>query len=163
MPVYLDHNAISPMPTEVADAMLQFMPSRPAVPFSLPAAGRMGPSAVNAAGARLVKRKQGNPLLTNVALQPHRRAVSENVAGIVNLGKVEQVGGLEIEQPGHHLGRLRDLFESRLARGSDANLALNGIGGTFDMDDSLQDTEASIVKLQQLVNKLPAVNCQTAA
>ena len=142
---------------------MQFMPGRPAVPFSLHAAGRMGPSAVNAAGARLVKHKHRNLLLTNEALQPHRRAGSENVAGIVNLGMVEQTGGLEIEQPGNHLGRLRDLFESRLARGSDTNLALNGIGGTVDMDDSLQETEASTVKLQQMVNKLRAVNCQTAA
>lgn len=163
MPVYLYHNAISPMPPEVADAMKQFSQSRSAIPSSLHAAGRMARSAVTAAAARLVKRKRGNPLFTGGQQEPHRPAGNENVWGIVNLGKAAQFTDLEIEQNGHYLRQPRDPFESRLARGLDANLALNGIRVSFGMDDSFQDTEASIVKLQQLVNKPPAVIRQAAA
>jgi cysteine sulfinate desulfinase/cysteine desulfurase-like protein len=46
--------------------------------------------------------------------------------------------------------------------GVDDNLALNAIRVSFGMDNSLNDVEMLIVKLQQLVNTLPAVIRQAA-
>ena len=76
-------------------------------------------------------------------------ARAENVAGIVGLGKAAQLARFEIEQKQHHLEQLRDVFENRLA-------------GILDMDNNLQDVEMLIVKLQELVNKLPTVIRQAA-
>jgi hypothetical protein len=73
------------------------------------------------------------------------------------------IRGLEIEQPGHYLRQPGDLFESRLARGVDANLAVNAIRVSFGMANRLQGIEALNVNLQQLVNKMPAVTRQAAA
>jgi cysteine sulfinate desulfinase/cysteine desulfurase-like protein len=42
------------------------------------------------------------------------------------------------------------------------NLALNAIRVSFGMDNSLKDVEMLILKLQELVNKLPAVIRQAA-
>ena len=46
--------------------------------------------------------------------------------------------------------------------GVDDYLALNAIRVSFGMDNSLQDVERLISKLQELVNKLPAVIRQAA-
>jgi cysteine sulfinate desulfinase/cysteine desulfurase-like protein len=46
--------------------------------------------------------------------------------------------------------------------GVDDNLALNAIRVSFGMSNSLQDVEALFAKLQELVNKLPAVIRQVA-
>jgi len=48
------------------------------------------------------------------------------------------------------------------AMGVDDNLALNAIRVSFGMDNSLNDVDMLIVKLQQLVNTLPAVIRQAA-
>ena len=48
------------------------------------------------------------------------------------------------------------------AMGVEDNLALNAIRVSFGMDNSLQDVDKLIVKLQELVNKLPAVIRQAA-
>ena len=48
------------------------------------------------------------------------------------------------------------------AMGVEDNLALNAIRVSFGMDNSLKDVEILIIKLQQLVNKLPAVIRQAA-
>ena len=51
MPVYLDHNATSPMHPEVADAILPYLRNPPANPSSLHSFGRMARSAVESARA----------------------------------------------------------------------------------------------------------------
>jgi cysteine desulfurase len=48
------------------------------------------------------------------------------------------------------------------AMGVEDNLALNAIRVSFGMDNSLKDIDMLIVKLQELVNKLPAVIRQAA-
>ncbi|MCP4388879.1 MAG: cysteine desulfurase, partial [Gammaproteobacteria bacterium] len=48
------------------------------------------------------------------------------------------------------------------AMGVDDNLALNAIRVSFGMDNSLQDAQQLALKLQQLVNSLPAVIRQAA-
>jgi cysteine desulfurase len=48
------------------------------------------------------------------------------------------------------------------AMGVEDNLALNAIRVSFGMDNSLKDVEILIIKLHQLVNKLPAVIRQAA-
>jgi len=179
-----------------------------------------GPQGV---GALVVNRKPGNVLISGGHQESKRRGGTENVAGIVGLGKAVQIARLEMEQKHHHLKQLRDFFENRLttipgsvvfgqqaprlpnttyfalpyyhgetllmeldragfalasgsachsavtapshvltAMGVDDNLALNAIRVSFGMDNSLNDVEMLIVKLQQLVNTLPAVIRQAA-
>jgi cysteine desulfurase len=48
------------------------------------------------------------------------------------------------------------------AMGVDANLALNAVRVSFGMSNTLQEVEMLIIKLQELVNKLPAVMRQVA-
>ncbi len=156
--------------------------------------------------------------LDNNATSPMHRGGTENVAGIVGLGKAAQIAGLEMEHKQHHLLQLRDMFEFRLATipgsvvfgqraprlpnttyfalpdyhgetllmeldragfasssgsachsavtepshvlsamGVGDSLALNAIRVSFGMENSLQDVEAFVSKLLELVNKLPAV------
>ena len=174
-----------------------------------------GPQGV---GALVVKRKPGNLLISGGEQENRRRGGTENVAGIVGLGKAAELAGLEMVQRRHYLAQLRDVFETRLAglagsvifgraaprlpnttyfalpyyhgetllmeldragfalsSGSachsmvtepshvltamaiDNSLALNAIRVSFGMSNSLQDVEALFTKLQDLVNKLPAV------
>ncbi len=179
-----------------------------------------GPQGV---GALIVNRKPKNILISGGLQENKRRGGTENVAGIVGLGKAAQVARLEMEQKQHHLVQLRDVFESRLATipgsvvfgqqaprlpnttyfalpyyhgetllmeldragfalssgsachsavtapshvlkamGVEDNLALNAVRVSFGMDNSLQDVEMLIMKLQELVKKLPAVIRQAA-
>jgi cysteine desulfurase len=179
-----------------------------------------GPQGV---GALVVKRKPVRQLISGGEQENRRRGGTENVAGIVGLGKAAQLAGLEIEQRRHYLGQLREVFEARLATipgsvvfgqqaprlpnttyfalpyyhgetllmeldragfalssGSachsmvtepshvlkamsiDDSLALNAIRVSFGMDNSLQDVDLLFAKLQELVNKLPAVFRQAA-
>ena len=179
-----------------------------------------GPQGV---GALVVKRKPARLLISGGEQENHRRGGTENVAGIVGLGKAAELAKLEMDQRRHHLQQLRDVFESRLAgipgsvvfgqdaerlpntsyfalpyyhgetllmeldragfalssgsachsmvtepshvlaaMGVDSTLALNAIRVSFGMDNSLQDAEALASKLQELVNKLPAVFRQAA-
>jgi cysteine desulfurase len=179
-----------------------------------------GPQGV---GALVVKRKPKHVLISGGHQENKRRGGTENVAGIVGLGKAAQLARLEIEQKQHHLAQLRDVFENRLATipgsvvfgqraprlpnttyfalpyyhgetllmeldragfalssgsacqsavtepshvlsamGVDDNLALNAIRVSFGMDNSLNDVDMLILKLQELVNKLPAVIRQAA-
>ena len=55
MPVYLDHNATSPMHPEVADAIMPFLRQPPANPSSLHSLGRMARSAVESARAEVAE------------------------------------------------------------------------------------------------------------
>lgn len=179
-----------------------------------------GPQGV---GALVVKRKPRNLLISGGDQENRRRGGTENVAGIVGLGKAAELAGLEMEQRRHYLAQLRNIFEARLASipgsvvfgqqaprlpnttyfalpyyhgetllmeldragfalssGSachsmvtepshvltamaiDDSLALNAIRVSFGMSNSLQDVEALFTKLQDLVNKLPAVMRQAA-
>jgi cysteine desulfurase len=179
-----------------------------------------GPQGV---GALVVKRKPSKLLISGGDQENRRRGGTENVAGIVGLGKAAELAGLEMEQRRHYLTQLRDVFEARLASipgsvvfgrqaprlpnttyfalpyyhgetllmeldragfalssGSachsmvtepshvltamaiDDSLALNAIRVSFGMSNSLQDVEALFTKLQDLVNKLPAVMRQAA-
>lgn len=179
-----------------------------------------GPQGV---GALVTRRKPRQPLITGGEQEHGRRGGTENVIGIVGLGKAAELAGLEMEQRRHYLGQLRDLFETRLATiagsvvfgqqaarlpnttyfalpyyhgetllmeldragfalssgsachsmvtepshvlaamGVEDGLALNAIRVSFGMDNSLQDVEMLVAKLQQLVDKLPAVIRQAA-
>jgi len=179
-----------------------------------------GPQGV---GALVVNRKPKHVLISGGYQENRRRGGTENVAGIVGLGKAAQIAGLEMEHKKHHLEQLRDVFESRLANipgsvvfgqraprlpnttyfalpyyhgetllmeldragfalssgsachsavtqpshvlsamGIEDSLALNAIRVSFGMENSLQDVEAFVAKLVELVNKLPAVMRQAA-
>ena len=179
-----------------------------------------GPQGV---GALIVNRKPKNILISGGLQENKRRGGTENVAGIVGLGKAAQVARLEMKQKQHHLVHLRDVFESRLATipgsvvfgqqaprlpnttyfalpyyhgetllmeldragfalssgsachsavtapshvlkamGVEDNLALNAVRVSFGMDNSLQDVEMLIMKLQELVTRLPTVIRQAA-
>ena len=179
-----------------------------------------GPQGV---GALVVNRKPRNVLISGGYQENRLRGGTENVAGIVGLGKAAQVARLEMAHKKHHLEQLRDVFEARLetipgsvvfgqrvprlpnttyfalpyyhgetllmeldragfalssgsachsavtrpshvlsAMGVDDSLALNAIRVSFGMDNSLQDVEMLVTKLQELVNKLPAVIRQAA-
>ncbi len=179
-----------------------------------------GPQGV---GALVVNRKPRHSLISGGDQENKRRGGTENVAGIVGLGKAAQMARLEMEHKQYHLTQLRDVFEAKLAdipgsivfgqqaprlpnttffalpyyhgetllmeldragfalasgsachsavtepshvlkaMGVDDNLALNAIRVSFGMDNSLQDAEQLVVKLQQLVNSLPAVIRQAA-
>ncbi len=71
-----------------------------------------GPQGV---GVLVVKRKPRSLLISGGEQENKRRGGTENVAGIVGLGKAAQLAGLEMEQRRHYLSQLRDVFESRLA------------------------------------------------
>ena len=179
-----------------------------------------GPQGV---GALVVNRKPRNVLISGGYQENRLRGGTENVAGIVGLGKAAQVARLEMAHKKHHLEQLRDVFEAKLeiipgsvvfgqqeprlpnttffalpyyhgetllmeldragfalssgsachsavtkhshvltAMGVDDGLALNAIRVSFGMDNSLQDAEQLAVKLQQLVDSLPAVIRQAA-
>lgn len=189
-----------------------------AVSFSAHKLG--GPQGI---GALVVNRKPRQRLISGGDQENKRRGGTENVAGIVGLGKAAQVARLEIEHKKHHLEQLRDAFESRLssipgsvvfgqqaprlpnttffalpyyhgetllmeldragfalssgsachsavtepshvlrAMGVDDYLALNAIRVSFGMQNSLQDVEQLAAKLQELVDRMPAVIRQAA-
>jgi cysteine desulfurase len=179
-----------------------------------------GPQGV---GALVVRRKPRKLLISGGEQENKRRGGTENVAGIVGLGKAAELAGLEMEQRRHYLQQLRDVFETRLANiagsvvfgrqaprlpnttyfalpyyhgetllmeldragfalssgsachsmvtepshvlsamGIEDGLALNAIRVSFGMSNSLQDVEMLSTRLQELVNKLPAVFRQAA-
>lgn len=179
-----------------------------------------GPQAV---GALVVNRKPRHILICGGDQENKRRGGTENVVGIVGLGKAAQLARLEMEQRTHHLEQLRDVFETRLASipgsivfgqqaprlpnttffalpyyhgetllmeldragfalasgsachsavtepshvlramGVEENLALNAIRVSFGMENSLQDVDQLVTKLQELVDRLPAVIRQAA-
>ena len=71
-----------------------------------------GPQGV---GALVVNRKPRNVLISGGYQENRLRGGTENVAGIVGLGKAAQVARLEMAHKKHHLEQLRDVFEARLA------------------------------------------------
>ena len=174
-------------------------------------------------GALIVNRKPKRVLISGGAQEKYQRAGTENVAMIVGLGKAAQLAALEMQQKGHHLLQLREVFESKLAAipgtiifGSEANrlpnttyfslpyyhgetllmeldragfalasgsachsevtkashvltamgidegLALNAVRVSFGMSNTLQEVDALVSKLQNLIDKLPAVIRQAA-
>jgi len=179
-----------------------------------------GPQGV---GALVISSKPRHKLISGGDQENKRRGGTENVAGIVGLGKAAQIARLEMEHKKHHLIQLRDVFETRLASihgsvvfgqlaprlpnttffalpyyhgetllmeldragfalssgsachsavtepshvlkamGVDDNLALNAIRISFGMDNSLQDVEQLVLKLHELVDRLPSVIRQAA-
>lgn len=66
-------------------------------------------------GVLVVNRKPRHKLISGGDQENKRRGGTENVAGIVGLGKAAQVARLEMGHKKHHLSQLRDVFESRLA------------------------------------------------
>jgi cysteine desulfurase len=179
-----------------------------------------GPQGV---GALVVKRKPRRQLISGGEQEHKRRGGTENVAGIVGMGKAAELARLEMEQRRHYLQQLRDVFETRLANiagsvvfgkhaprlpnttyfalpyyhgetllmeldragyalssgsachsmvtepshvltamGVPHELALNAVRVSFGMNNSLQDVEMLSSKLQELINKLPAVIRQAA-
>jgi len=174
-------------------------------------------------GALIVNRKPKRVLISGGAQEKYQRAGTENVAMIVGLGKAAQVAALEMQQKGHHLLQLREVFESKLAAipgtiifgseidrlpnttyfslpyyhgetllmeldragfalasgsachsevtkashvltamGIDEGLALNAVRVSFGMSNTLQEVDALVSKLQNLIDKLPAVIRQAA-
>ena len=81
-----------------------------AVSFSAHKLG--GPQGV---GALVVNRKPRQALISGGDQENRRRGGTENVAGIVGLGKAAQIARLEIAHKQQHLLQLRDTFEARLA------------------------------------------------
>ncbi len=72
-----------------------------------------GPQGV---GALIVERRPRQLLISGGDQEHRRRGGTENVAGIVGLGKAAELARLEIEQRRHHLQQLRDVFETRMAQ-----------------------------------------------
>ena len=70
-----------------------------------------GPQGV---GVLIINRKPGHKLISGGDQENKRRGGTENVAGIVGLGKAAQLARLEMEQRRHYLEQLRDAFETRL-------------------------------------------------
>ncbi|MDH3535993.1 MAG: cysteine desulfurase [Gammaproteobacteria bacterium] len=80
--------------------------------ISLSAHKLRGPQGI---GALVVNRKPRHKLISGGDQENKRRGGTENVAGIVGLGKAAQLARLEMEHRRHYLGQLRDAFETRLA------------------------------------------------
>jgi cysteine desulfurase len=71
-----------------------------------------GPQGV---GALVVNSKPRQLLISGGDQENRRRGGTENVAGIVGLGKAAQMARLEMDHKHHHLTQLRDAFEAMLA------------------------------------------------
>lgn len=71
-----------------------------------------GPQGV---GALVINRKPRQRLISGGEQEHKLRGGTENVAGIVGLGKAAALARMEMEFKQQHLSRLRDAFESRLA------------------------------------------------
>ena len=71
-----------------------------------------GPQGV---GALVVGHRPRSLLISGGEQENKRRGGTENVAGIVGLGKAAELASLEFEQRRLYLGQLRDVFEARLA------------------------------------------------
>jgi len=110
MSIYLDHNSTSPMHPEVIDAMMPYLQNPVGNPSSLHSYGRMARSAVESARAEVAQL-----LGCESSAIVFTSGGTENVAGVVGLGKAAQVARLEIAHKKHHLEQLRNVFESRLA------------------------------------------------
>ncbi len=96
--------AIGKMPIELSRLGID------AISFSAHKLG--GPQGV---GALVVNRKPRQLLISGGDQENKRRGGTENVAGIVGLGKAAQMARLEMDQKHHHLTQLREVFETRLA------------------------------------------------
>ena len=81
-----------------------------AVSFSAHKLG--GPQGV---GALVINRKPRQALISGGDQENRRRGGTENVAGIVGLGKAAQIARLEIAHKQQYLLQLRESFEARLA------------------------------------------------
>jgi cysteine desulfurase len=199
--------AVGKLPIDMADLDFDAI--------SLSAHKLRGPQGV---GALVSRRKPSNLLISGGEQERKRRGGTENVAGIVGLGKAAEIARLELEHRQHYLMQLRDVFETRLAgipgsvvfgqqaarlpnttcfalpyyhgetllmemdragfalssgsachsmvtepshvlkaMGVEDSLALNAIRVSFGMDNNFQDVESLCAKLQELVNRLPAV------
>lgn len=66
-------------------------------------------------GALVVNRKPRQALITGGDQENKRRGGTENVAGIVGLGKAAQIARLEMAHKQHYLSQLRGALEARLA------------------------------------------------
>nr|ABL59945.1 putative cysteine desulfurase [uncultured bacterium] len=71
-----------------------------------------GPQGV---GALVVNRKPRQALISGGDQENRRRGGTENVAGIVGLGRAVKLARLEMDHRQHYLRQLRDAFEARLA------------------------------------------------
>jgi len=132
MVLYLDNNATSPMHPEVVEAILPFMHSPPSNPVDALGYSAHKLGGPGGIGDLVVKRKPRKLLISGGEQENKRRGGTKNVAGIVGLGKATELAGLEMEWRRHHLQWLTDVFEMLSS------------------------------KLQELVNKLPAVFRQAA-
>lgn len=100
------------------------------------------------------------------AMMPYLREPVANASSLHSAGRmarsaIEELAALEIEHKHHHLEPLRVVFEARLK--AIASLALNAVRVSMAMSNSLQDINALANKLEDLVNKLPAIIRPAAA
>lgn len=71
-----------------------------------------GPQGV---GALITNVKPKQVLISGGAQEKYRRAGTESVASIVGFGKAAELANLEINDKNHHIRKLRDVLEGRLA------------------------------------------------
>ena len=116
--------AVGKVPLRLADAPINYL--------SLSAHKLHGPKGV---GALYVNRRSAfRPSLFGGSQENNRRAGTENVAGIVGLGKAAEVAGDVLEDEQIKVRRLRDQFESAIA-GTIQGVTVNG-----DPDERLPNT-----------------------
>ena len=116
--------AVGKIPLRLADSPINYL--------SLSAHKLHGPKGV---GALYVNRRSAfRPSLFGGSQENNRRAGTENVAGIVGLGKAAEVAGDVLEDEQIRVRRLRDQFESAIA-GTIQGVTVNG-----DPDERLPNT-----------------------
>jgi cysteine desulfurase len=182
MPVYLDQNATSPMHPEVMEASLPFLRLPPANPSRLPGYGRIARlgRAAGVAGLEMEQRRQylaglRDAFETRLASIPGSVVFGQQAPRLPDTTyfALPYYHGetllMELDRAGFALscGSACDSAATEpshllQAVGVDDSLALNAIRVSFGMSNSLQDVEALFAKLQELVNKLPAVFRQAA-
>lgn len=174
MAVYLDHNSTAPMHPEVVDAMMPFLQNPTGNPSSLHSFGRTGKAAQIARLEMVSKRhhlQQLRDVFESRLLKLSGAVIfgqSANRLPNTTYFALPYYHGetllMELDRSGFALS-CGSACHSEVTRPSDVltamgiedQLALNAIRVSFGMSNTLQEVDMLVVKLEQLVNKLPAV------
>lgn len=185
MQTYFDHNATSPLHPEVVEATLPYLKNPVANASSLHRSGSLARSAIETARARIAALEMEHRRHHLLQLREVFETRLTTIPAAVVFGQdAERLPNITYFSLSYYHGEtlLRELNRAgfALASGSachseetkpshvltamgvDENLALNAVRVSFGMSNTLQEVDALVSKLQEFIDKLPAVFRQAA-